>query len=442
MLIFVEQATPRLQYIFDFIFDSILSVSFRITSNLDDYRATSDAKFCYAQSPVDDGVFVQQTAGLLFETSIHRQNPYTKTITWNAGLPAFFQAAHPQSCLSFDIFSASFYLVTRYEEYLPFTPDQHGRFVAKESLAFRYKFLHLPVIDHWTYRFYSILQQHFNSLPDIKKHYRFVPTLDIDNAFAYRHKGLLRTVGALGKSLLKADFRETWQRLGAIMRIKTDKYDTFTLQRHAHQEHNVHPLYFFLLGKYNKYDTNISVRNLYFRKFITAISQRYQVGIHPSYQSNRDEQQLKKEIAELESITGKPIRHSRQHFLILSLPETYNRLIRNGIRHDYSMGYASAYGFRASTSHPFRFFNLKTNELTPLTIHPFPLMDVMLNNYLQLTPAQARQKIQQIIAEIQAVNGVFYSLWHNESLCNTGRWNGWAEVYKFLLQTAVTEKKR
>jgi hypothetical protein len=43
--------------------------------------------------------------------------------------------------LPFDPLAATFYLVSRYEEYLPFIPDEHGRFPAKQSFAFSNGFL-------------------------------------------------------------------------------------------------------------------------------------------------------------------------------------------------------------------------------------------------------------------------------------------------------------
>ena len=40
----------------------------------------------------------------------------------------------------FDVFSASFYLVSRYEEYLPYVKDMYERFQAENSLAYKHNF--------------------------------------------------------------------------------------------------------------------------------------------------------------------------------------------------------------------------------------------------------------------------------------------------------------
>ena len=53
------------------------------------------------------------------------------------------------STFPFDIFGASFFMLSRYEEYLPHIKDEYGRFEAKESLAFKYGFLEIPIVDKW-----------------------------------------------------------------------------------------------------------------------------------------------------------------------------------------------------------------------------------------------------------------------------------------------------
>ena len=53
------------------------------------------------------------------------------------------------SVFPFDPFAASFFMISRYEEYLPHIKDIHGRFEAKESLAFKNNFLEKPIVDIW-----------------------------------------------------------------------------------------------------------------------------------------------------------------------------------------------------------------------------------------------------------------------------------------------------
>jgi len=49
----------------------------------------------------------------------------------------------------FDLFGAAFWLLSRYEEYLPFKTDQFNRFHYKSSIAYQYDFLNVPLINLW-----------------------------------------------------------------------------------------------------------------------------------------------------------------------------------------------------------------------------------------------------------------------------------------------------
>ena len=76
----------------------------------------------------------------------------------------YFFRLHSDSDLPFDIFAASFFLVTRYEEYLDFKPDKYGRFPAPAShLHSEMDFLEIPVIDLWARRWSKIFLKKFQN---------------------------------------------------------------------------------------------------------------------------------------------------------------------------------------------------------------------------------------------------------------------------------------
>ena len=127
-------------------------------------------------------------------------------------------------------------------------------------------------------------------------------------------------------------------------------------------------------------------------------------------------------------------KRSRQHYLRFSLPETYQQLIDLEIEEDYSMGYASHVGFRASTCTPFYFYDLDFEIQTPLKIFPFVLMDTTLNDYMKLTPKQSLGRIKDLYMEVKKVNGTLITLFHNESISGYMRWNGWQRVYQTMLK--------
>jgi hypothetical protein len=352
------------------------------------------------------------------------------------GEKLFFQVHDKNSALPFDVFSAVFYLVTRYEEYLPFVKDKHGRFTAHLSLSHQLGLLEKPVVNIWALQIKEILQKKYPDFKFPQKNFRFIPTYDIDSAYAYLQKGLVRTIGGYYLSLKKLDFKEIALRTRVLLGLRKDPFDTFDLQISYQKKYNLKPIYFILFARYGTYDKNINIRNRKFKFLIKRIADYGKIGIHPSYYTIENPELLKTEIENLEKVLNIDIHSSRQHFLRLVLPDTYQNLIDNDIKNDYTMGYAALPGFRAGICEPYNFYNLDLETETKLRIHPFAVMDGTLNDYLKLTPADAIIKIKKLMNEVKKVNGTFISLWHNESLSDEKRWKGWRKVYETMLETA------
>lgn len=178
-------------------------------------------------------------------------------------------------------------------------------------------------------------------------------------------------------------------------------------------------------------DRNISADNPDFRKLIKHISTYAEVGIHPSYLSGDTHSELAVEIGRLTEIIEQPVTQSRQHFLRMQMPQTYRRLIAEGIESDYTMGYAEDIAFRAGTCTPYFFYDLEENKASELKIYPLTIMEGTLRDYLKLTPEDAIVKYKELIERVKSVEGTFISLWHNDSISQDSPWR---EVYKFMVQ--------
>ena len=101
------------------------------------------------------------------------------------------------------------------------------------------------------------------------------------------------------------------------------------------------------------------------------------------------------------------------------------------------MGYADQIGFRAGICTPYKFYDIKTEQETQLTIYPFAVMDGTLNRYMKLNPQDALRMVKPVIQEIKNVNGDFILLWHNESLSERQEWKGWKDVYEEIVTLAL-----
>lgn len=341
------------------------------------------------------------------------------------------------------MFAASFFLVSRYEEYLTFQKDEHGRFPANASIAGKYGFLDQPVVNLWSQFLQQLLKDKFPSLTFHKKPFKFKPSYDIDHAWAFKHKGFFRTTTNLFKALITFDRAAFAFRLNVLRGKLPDPYHTFDHIETIAQRYNCAPIFFFLFGRYGIYDKNVSIKSKFFQSFIKKIATKYETGIHPSYQSNINNKIVSSEINNLYSVTGKSIENSRQHYLILRFPHTYQIINELGVKHDYTMGYASQPGFRAGIAHSFLWYDLTKETTTSLTIHPFQVMDVTLKHYLKLDVPKAKERILHVLKATKEVDGEFIPLWHNNSLSEIDGWEGWRAVHDFIFEAvAATEKKQ
>ncbi len=395
---------------------------------MEEFVSSDTAKINYSEESIDGSIHISPI-NLLFETNILQKK--IKVSDWEDQI-IFFQTSENVD-IPFDLFAASFYLISRYEEYLPFSADKHGRFEANQSLAGKNGFLQEPVVDQWVCKLGKMLNEKFPNFKPCERKFKYISTIDIDNAYAYLYKGTVRTIGASMRDLFKLDFNENIKRFQALTGEK-DPFDTYGYLDALHKQYNINPLWFFLVGNYNTYDKNLPLDNEAFQELIKEVCAVSEIGIHPSYESNESFDQLKKEFDYLSGVTGKPITKSRQHYLRLLFSETYQNLLKLGIKEDYTLGYASDVGFRAGTCTSFQFYDLYNEKATDLRIHPFYVMDATLNQYLKLNIDEAVELIAKIIKKVKQVNGTFISLWHNESLSDHGHWKGWEPVYKQMLE--------
>lgn len=433
VLVLVKRSTNRLKYVFDLVLHEQLGVPYELTTDTEVFDAYEGPRFAYGENARVGAPF-QKSVALLFEREIVSQELKP---TDYLGSKVIFPVFSRQSILPFDVFAAVFYLVTRYEEYLPFMRDQHGRFEANSCILEQLGLLHKPVVNHWIASFGTLLAEQLPGLEFAKKNYTFLPTYDIDAAWAYRHKGLFRSGGAYAKDLVQTNWHEIKLRTEVLRGVRKDPFDTFDIQLQLQAEFKLRPIYFILFAAYGVNDKNISVRNRHFQNLIKQLGDYADIGIHPSYASFSDKALLKTELKNLSQVLNREVTKSRQHFLRMNLPATYHNLIDLDIKDDYTMGFASRAGFRAGIADSFSFYDLDHDVPTRLRIHPFALMDGTLRDYLKLGATEAVAHAERMIKEVKAVNGTFVLLWHNESLSNQKRWAGWLTVYRKIIEMAL-----
>jgi hypothetical protein len=376
---------------------------------------------------------------LLFEESIH---PQSIIVSKHEDLIGFFQNTAVNATYPFDLLASSFYLLSLYENYLPGPRDAHGRFSAQQSLAFQHGFLHRPLVDEYCLHLTQQLTQLHPAFSAKFPVYQYTPTYDIDVSWAYLHRPYYRQAGSILKDILKGNFANVKQRRAVLKGREEDPFFTFPYLDQLHQRHQLKAIYFFLLGNYHGLDRSISSSHPAQQKLIKQIAPPNEVGIHPSILSNHNYTQFELELYRFETILGQAPQRSRQHYLMLQLPDTYLRLSQAGIQHDYSLGYAQTPGFRASIARPYLWYNLQDETTSNLLLHPFVCMDVALKRSSENQAASIIDQASNLIEATKAVNGHLYTLWHNSSFSVIDGWDGWKAHYEYIVKQALMKRQK
>lgn len=429
VLIYSHTNSARLQYVCSFIFKELIGIDYKHTIDSEQFRSHAGPKINYSDTRFGDNEFYLHNHSLLFEHGIQEQ--YIDCFV-NNNHKAFFRTAG--SDYPFDIFAAVFYLISRYEEYLPHEKDSYERYAHDNSLAYREGFLQVPLVNLWVIDFTKALQLRFplyaDQLTSSKDEFKFIPTYDIDMAYAYKHKGLLRNLGGFLKS-------PSMERLLVISGLKQDPFDCYNWLNELHKQCLAKPIYFFLVAEKNsRYDKQILPHKDVMWKLLKRLGKKYTVGLHPSWQSGDESTLLKKEKKQLEEMCEKPVLVSRQHYIRFNLPEGYRQLLQAGLQEDYSMGYGSINGFRASVAASFFWYDLEQELTTRLRIHPFCFMDANAFYEQKQSVDQTRDELLHYATVCKQVNGTMISIWHNHMLGNDVSFKGWKKLYEeFIAQS-------
>jgi hypothetical protein len=418
LLVYLPEDSARARYVIRHIFRHLFPTPYLLTGSGKEFLAHQGPKFLYGREQLNDNQFFIKAEDIVFETEIKEISPLViKGRIYTGKKPS-----------EFDPIAAIFFLLSRYEEYFTAKTDYHGRYLPESSVIFQHQLEHIPLVEKYAAELVEKLESWF---PGQLKYSRPRPkafiTVDVDSAYAYLYKPWYRQMINMARSLMK---REAVSPFAVYTGKSKDPYDSYDYLQEKERETGLTFKYFFLLGRWSKYDKNISPRHPVFRKLIQHLSKGGKGGIHPSYYSSEEPEKLEREIGLLSDILQAPVTASRQHYLRFRLPKTYHKLIQYGIREEYSMGYAGRLGFRASTCSPFYWFDLENNAETELKVFPVTYMDNCLSDYMGLDPEEALEKIASLAKTVYDHHGVFIPIWHNHTVNDYGKFKGWKKVFE------------
>lgn len=426
LLIYVQKITPRVSYTFKQICKRILGLEINFTSKIEIFIAHDGPKFSYGKQPLGKELYFQ-CVNLLFEEGLN--DIEIEVLPWE-DTTCFFQVKHDEAALPFDIFAATFYLLTRYEEYHPHVKDDLGRFVAANSIGYIHGFLEDPVVDIWAYKFKKNLQRKYPNIVFGKRKFTVVPMVSVRQTFKYKQKGILRYAGGILRDLWQLQINQLGHRFRVSMGIKKDPYDTFDFLIDLQKKKKRKLIVMFSLGDLSKYEKNIRHNSPIHQSLIKHVADYTDVGLRVSYEAVCNLSLLKKEKQRIENIVNRQLRYSLCAFYKIKLPVAYRNFIELEIKEDFSMGYSRYSGFRAGTCTPFLFYDLDYEVQTPLVINSFCFTSESFKTIKN--EVEVRKAVVAYVEKIRSVEGTFIPVFNNELFSEYNNHTYWKSILEYI----------
>lgn len=426
----IAQPGPRSRYMLAHLLGTMAGWQAEEVPDAEAFRNVETPKLVYGHQALE-GAFHVVPCGLLEQAGLMRGKPGVESIQ---GMPQLFPTKGGH--LSFDPFSAAFFLLSRMEEYGFAARDGHGRPLARELHGARHGYLERPVVDEWLLHLAAAWRRADPRVPALRRKYMQTATLDVDNGAMYLGREWWRSAGAAVRDLLHGRPGSVRDRLAVLAGAKADPYAVHAAFLDVAERTGARAIVNFLVADRGRYDHAISLRSPFLQDVLRQVVRRASVGLHPGYGSSDAPARMAVEKQRLEEHAGVAVTQSRQHYLRMKLPGTYRALEQVGIREEHSMGMADAVGFRAGTCTPYPFYDLEAEASTALTIHPFAVMDSVPAYKLRLTPQEAVIRAKQLVDAVRAVQGTFISVWHERFLSGYGDEAGWQGVAPEVLEYA------
>lgn len=411
ILIYCPTNNSRINYVLKLIFQTNLGLEYFTTNNIDEFENYQYAKLSYNSAKINDNLNIFNS-GLLNNFDLYYPQDYK----------IFEKEIEHNNYDNYDYFALIFFLVSRIEEYNSTNLDQHERFNPQASFAYKNNFLKQPLVDVIIENLKTKLNKQYPYLAFSNQKAKTILTFDVDIAYKYKSRPLIRNIGACSKDILSLNFNNLFNRLLVLSNLKKDPFDTYSFIEEVAKTTDSNVFFFIQTRYYGIFDKAVCYKNPTFVKLLKRLSSFAEIGIHTSYSGGQTAEKISEEKQILEQIIDKEVTKSRQHYLRLLIPKTYNALIESGITEDYTMGYATNLGWRASTTKPFNVFDCNKNKELNIKTYPISFMDGTLLDYLKLNEQAAINEIYKILFETKKHNSVFIPLWHNDSISNHGIW--------------------
>ncbi len=331
-----------------------------------------------------------------------------------------------------DIFSSSFFMLTRWEEYALKEKDKHGRTPDFLQLSVKHNFNERPVVNEYA----EMLRKIFSHLGfEIENKHKYNPVITHDIDFFARYDTFPKLIKAAGGDIFKRkSIKKAVKTVKTYFKIKNgkekDPYDTFDYLMNLSEKAGLKSLFYFIPAIPGEEDAQYNIFGKKVTETISQIKKRgHIIGVHGAYRSYKNLNLYKEELKRFpEEIK---IEENRQHFLRFANPETWQMLEDAGIKTDSTAGFTENIGFRAGTCTEYSVFNILTRKKLNLKERPLIIMEqAAVKKYPDKEVFFG--KFADLKEVVKKYKGNFVILWHNNNF-NVTEWEDFKDVYEKII---------
>jgi len=409
LIVFSPVLTPRIKYIFNFIFKEILKTEVEFTGNSQYYLQSKHIKITYADQPLGDELFFKHTSFLLSNKLEEIQPRVTSFGDYQVPFPV------QNSTLPFDIFAASFYFISRYEEYI-YTQSGKENFKASKSLQFKINLLDRPIVDEWALILKSIVGKRHPEFRFSTKTFTAKPIVAVEVSPTIP-AGFRNKLKFWSHALLNKNNTYFHGKFDQITGLEVNPINVLDQLNPMLEKKSDRPIFFLNLPDVPQAFIPIEA--------LGKVMQNHPIGLlRPCIDHPEKTKTFKISAEILKLIQPAQITKISLQLDPLKFPTCYLNLVNLGISTDYSMGYNDVAGFRAGTCTPFSWYDLQLEKVTSLLINSYCLS----SKYLTEIPyREAQNEVLKYSNTVRGVSGAFTICWSLKSISGT-------EKYKKLTQ--------
>jgi len=342
-----------------------------------------------------------------------------------------------------DIIAATIFMLSRWEETVAEERDEHQRFPARASVAFRQNFLERPVVDEYALTLRAWLKYLRPEWRPETGRFRVKLSHDIDHVYLFEtgSKAVRTILGDLLKrldpGLAVRNFREWYRQLFSPAR--TEYLKAVYQLRKLVNDLDVDNVFNFKTSRRSDFDDGYDPGQTDVRNCIAwLLKDGADIGFHPGYYTYDDYTAFATEKERFDAVLPEPVNYGgRQHYLRCTPVSSWLDWETLGLLYDSTLGYAEYPGFRCGTCHRFKLFDLPGDRELDLYEEPLIIMDSTLFGYRQYDPEAAMEKVLELMRKCREVEGHFVMLWHNVSICQQRQL--WADFYKEFVEKQLTK---